>query len=102
MGMGKTVQILALLQSTMDKWEFPNLLVLPAAAILQWKGEIAKFCDSRMDVSVILSGKEIEKKLKENASVYLITYQQLEYVYRTEMSKGKQKCPYCSRKYFQN
>jgi DNA repair protein RAD16 len=39
MGMGKTIQVIALLES--DRGNRPNLVVAPTVAVMQWRNEIA-------------------------------------------------------------
>lgn len=49
MGMGKTIQTIALLLSDKQK---PNLVIAPTVAIMQWKDEILKHTNNALSVHV--------------------------------------------------
>ncbi|KAK0490486.1 SNF2 family N-terminal domain-containing protein [Armillaria novae-zelandiae] len=75
MGMGKTIQIIALLLSDRKK---PNLVIAPTVAIMQWKNEIETHTDG-MKV-LIWHGQARESDVKElkKYDVVLSTYAVLE------------------------
>lgn len=69
MGLGKTIQVLALLLAKKERKKekhYPNLLVLPASLLSNWKGEIEKFAPSLK--AIYLHSSEMSKNLLENGS----------------------------------
>ncbi|KAK0467795.1 SNF2 family N-terminal domain-containing protein [Desarmillaria tabescens] len=93
MGMGKTIQIIALLVSDKKK---PNLVIAPTVAIMQWKNEIEAHTDG-MKV-LIWHGQARESDVKElkKYDVVLSTYAVLESSFRKqekgfERKKGERK-----------
>ncbi|PBL01974.1 hypothetical protein ARMGADRAFT_1108065, partial [Armillaria gallica] len=93
MGMGKTIQIIALLISDRKK---PNLVIAPTVAIMQWKNEIEAHTDG-MKV-LIWHGHARESDVKElkKYDVVLSTYAVLESSFRKqekgfERKKGDRK-----------
>ncbi|KAG8989917.1 DNA repair protein rad16, partial [Tulasnella sp. 427] len=83
MGMGKTIQTLALLSSDRTK---PNLIVAPTVAIMQWKNEIDLHTQGFK--VVIYHGQARTKDSDElgKADVVLTTYAVLESVFRKQHS----------------
>lgn len=57
MGMGKTIQTIALLLSDKKK---PNLVIAPTVAIMQWKSEIEKHTNNKLSVHVYHGASRIE------------------------------------------
>ncbi|KAJ7762736.1 SNF2 family N-terminal domain-containing protein [Mycena maculata] len=88
MGMGKTIQIIALFVSDSVK---PNLVVAPTVAIMQWKNEIAAHTDG---LSVLVwhgSGRESNPGELEKYDVVLTTYAVLESSFRKQELGFKRK-----------
>ncbi|KDQ12678.1 hypothetical protein BOTBODRAFT_112348 [Botryobasidium botryosum FD-172 SS1] len=88
MGMGKTIQQLALLVATGRK---PNLVVAPTVAIMQWKNEIEAHTEG-LTVNVF-HGNAREKSAKElkKFDVVLTTYAVLESCFRKQQKGFKRK-----------
>lgn len=59
MGMGKTIQTIALLLSEKKK---PNLVIAPTVAIMQWKEEILKHTDNALSVHVFHGSNRTKKQ----------------------------------------
>ncbi|KAF8760144.1 SNF2 family N-terminal domain [Rhizoctonia solani] len=88
MGMGKTIQTLALLVSDRQK---PNLVVAPTVAIMQWKNEIEAHTEG-FKVYMFHGGSR-EKNIKELAKydIVLTSYSVLESSFRKQISGFKRK-----------
>ncbi|KAK7689056.1 hypothetical protein QCA50_007747 [Cerrena zonata] len=89
MGMGKTIQMIALLCS--DKGAKPNLVVAPTVAVMQWRNEIEAH-STGMDV-LVWHGASRESNIKElkKYDVILTTYAVLESSFRKQQSGFKRK-----------
>ncbi|KAK1216477.1 DNA repair protein rad16 [Marasmius sp. AFHP31] len=89
MGMGKTIQIIALLVSDRKK---PNLVVAPTVAIMQWRNEIEAHTDPNLRV-LIWHGHSRESDIKElkKYDVVLTTYSVLESAFRKQEAGFKRK-----------
>uniref|UniRef100_A0A0W0GE17 Uncharacterized protein n=1 Tax=Moniliophthora roreri TaxID=221103 RepID=A0A0W0GE17_MONRR len=87
MGMGKTIQIIALLVSDRKK---PNLVVAPTVAIMQWRNEIEAHTDPNLKV-LVWHGASRESDIKElkKYDVVLTTYAVLESAFRKQQSGFK-------------
>ncbi|EJD52675.1 hypothetical protein AURDEDRAFT_55390 [Auricularia subglabra TFB-10046 SS5] len=88
MGMGKTIQTIALLVHDRRK---PNLVVAPTVAVVQWKNEIEA---NTKDFKVLLwHGQNREQDMKElkKYDVVITTYAVLESAYRKEVDGFKRK-----------
>ncbi|KAF8508824.1 SNF2 family N-terminal domain-containing protein [Gautieria morchelliformis] len=88
MGMGKTIQTIALLVADRHK---PNLIVAPTVAVMQWKHEIETHTD---DFKVLVwYGASREQNIKElqKHDVILTTYAILESCFRKQQSGFKRK-----------
>lgn len=59
MGMGKTIQTIALLLSDKQK---PNLVIAPTVAIMQWREEILKHTDNALTVHVFHGSNRTKKQ----------------------------------------
>ncbi|KAJ3903907.1 SNF2 family N-terminal domain-containing protein [Lentinula edodes] len=88
MGMGKTIQVIALLVSDRKK---PNLIIAPTVAIMQWRNEIEAHTDG-MKV-LVWHGQSRESDVKElkKHDVVLTTYAILESSFRKQESGFKRK-----------
>ncbi|CAE6445882.1 unnamed protein product [Rhizoctonia solani] len=88
MGMGKTIQTLALLVSDRRK---PNLVVAPTVALMQWKNEIEAHTEG-FKVYMFHGGSR-EKNTKElgKYDVVLTTYAVMESSFRKQVSGFKRK-----------
>ncbi|CAE6397215.1 unnamed protein product [Rhizoctonia solani] len=88
MGMGKTIQTLALLVSDRRK---PNLVVAPTVAIMQWRNEIEAHTEG-FKVYMFHGGSR-EKNIKELAKydIILTSYSVLESSFRKQISGFKRK-----------
>ncbi|CAE6404314.1 unnamed protein product [Rhizoctonia solani] len=88
MGMGKTIQTLALLVSDRQK---PNLVVAPTVAIMQWRNEIQAHTEG-FKVYMFHGGSR-EKNIKELAKydIVLTSYAVLESSFRKQISGFKRK-----------
>ncbi|AOA61699.1 DNA repair protein [Komagataella phaffii CBS 7435] len=90
MGMGKTIQTIALFMH--DRTKSPNLVIAPTVALMQWKSEIELHTNGILKVGVFHGqnrGKSAEE-LKEY-DVILTTYSVLESVYRKQNYGFKRK-----------
>ncbi|KAK9247909.1 SNF2 family N-terminal domain-containing protein [Lipomyces tetrasporus] len=83
MGMGKTIQTIALLLS--EPRGKPNLVVVPTVAIMQWRTEIESNTAGKLTTSIYHGATRVEdpKKLKQ-FDVIITSYSVLESVYRKE------------------
>ncbi|TGZ77878.1 hypothetical protein EX30DRAFT_310705 [Ascodesmis nigricans] len=90
MGMGKTIQTIALLMTEPDTK--PNLVVAPTVALMQWKSEIQKHTAGRLSVC-IHHGPSRLTDAKEIAEyhVVLTTYNILESDFRKQQTGFKRK-----------
>ncbi|KAF7330865.1 ATP-dependent helicase rhp16 [Mycena venus] len=88
MGMGKTIQIIALFVSDNVK---PNLVVAPTVAIMQWKNEIAAHTDGLKVLVWHGSGRESNPDELAKYDVVLTTYAVLESSFRKQELGFKRK-----------
>ncbi|ODQ64471.1 hypothetical protein NADFUDRAFT_26816 [Nadsonia fulvescens var. elongata DSM 6958] len=90
MGMGKTIQTIALLMS--NRQAKPNLVIAPTVAIMQWKSEIEQHTEGALKVT-IFHGANRASKANDLAKydVILTTYAVLESVFRKERSGFRRK-----------
>ncbi|KAF8164913.1 SNF2 family N-terminal domain-containing protein [Crassisporium funariophilum] len=88
MGMGKTIQIIALFVTDGAK---PNLVIAPTVAIMQWRNEIASHTDGLK--VLVWHGSSRESNIKElvKYDVVLTTYAVLESCFRKQQSGFKRK-----------
>lgn len=96
MGMGKTIQTIALFMS--DKREErigPNLVIAPAVALMQWKNEIESHAGGSLSVLVYHGKtKNVSKDELMDYDVVLTTYSLVESVYRKQQSGFRRKDKY--------
>jgi DNA repair protein RAD16 len=90
MGMGKTIQTIALFMSDPEKR--PNLVIAPTVALMQWKNEIAQHAGDSLSVGVF-HGANRSSSVEELSKydVLLTTYAVLESVYRKQQYGFKRK-----------
>lgn len=90
MGMGKTIQTIALLLT--EPRGRPNLIVAPTVALMQWRSEIETHTDRGLTICIFHgANRELsEKKLKE-FDVILTTYSVIESVFRKQQSGFRRK-----------
>jgi len=103
MGMGKTLQTIALILAGEIKGA--TLVVCPAAAMLQWRNEILRFtAPGSLEVRLYygLDKKSVLDDLMDETvylrrTVVLTTYQTLESDYRQQVNRTKVQCQWCGR-----
>ncbi|KAJ7590563.1 SNF2 family N-terminal domain-containing protein [Mycena floridula] len=88
MGMGKTIQIIALLVSDNKK---PSLVVAPTVAIMQWRNEIEAHTDGLKVLVWHGQGRENDIKELKKYDVVLTTYAVLESSFRKQQNGFKRK-----------
>ncbi|KII96015.1 hypothetical protein PLICRDRAFT_96348 [Plicaturopsis crispa FD-325 SS-3] len=90
MGMGKTIQIIALFVTDGKK---PNLVIAPTVAIMQWRNEIAAHTDGMKVLVWHGSARESDVRELRKYDVVLTTYAVVESCFRKQQSgfsrKGK-------------
>jgi DNA repair protein RAD16 len=91
MGMGKTIQTIALFMY--DRSKRPNLVVGPTVALMQWKNEIEKHTDPGSLKVLLYHGAKRSNDVEElnQYDVILTSYSVLESVYRKQRSGFKRK-----------
>ncbi|CDO74187.1 Glycosyltransferase Family 2 protein [Trametes cinnabarina] len=90
MGMGKTIQMIALMVS--DYGAKPNLVVAPTVAIMQWRNEIEMHTDNMLK-TLVWHGASRESSISElkKYDVVLTSYAVLESCFRKQHSGFKRK-----------
>lgn len=90
MGMGKTIQTIALLMT--DTTKKPSLVVAPTVALMQWKNEIAQHTGGKLK-TYMYHGANRASNIAEfkDVDVLLTTYSVLESVYRKQTYGFKRK-----------
>lgn len=91
MGMGKTIQTIALFMQ--DRTKRPNLVIGPTVALMQWKNEILKHTEPG-SLNVLLfhgANRATTTKELEKYDVILTSYSVLESAYRKETKGFKRK-----------
>lgn len=84
MGMGKTIQTIALLMNDMAKT--PTLVVAPTVALMQWKNEIAQHTGGKLKTYLYHGAARTGQVADlEGIDVILTTYSVLESVYRKQV-----------------
>ncbi|KAF3937592.1 hypothetical protein ABW19_dt0201039 [Dactylella cylindrospora] len=91
MGMGKTIQTIALLMEK-PRPSKPTLVVAPTVALIQWRNEIEKHTDNALKV-LIFHGNTKENKVSalNKFNVILTTYGSLESAFRKQNTGFKRK-----------
>ncbi|KAJ3969416.1 SNF2 family N-terminal domain-containing protein [Lentinula raphanica] len=88
MGMGKTIQVIALLVS--DR-KGPNLIIAPTVAVMQWRNEIEAHTDGMKVLVWHGHSRETDVKELKKHDVVLTTYAILESSFRKQESGFKRK-----------
>jgi len=90
MGMGKTIQTIALFLH--DRTKRPSLVVAPTVALMQWKNEIEQHAGDSLSVGVFHgANRSGSKEELEKFDVLLTTYAVMESVYRKQQYGFKRK-----------
>lgn len=88
MGMGKTIQTIALLLSDEKS---PNLVIAPTVALMQWKHEIEQHTNNALSVCIFHGDKRPKSaEIVEQHDVVLTTYSTIETAFRYQ-ENGKPK-----------
>ena len=98
MGMGKTIQTVALLLER--RGYGPTLVVCPLSSMLQWKEEIANYTEPGSLRVLVFHGSEKVLPSSEDilrADVVLTTYHTIEAQWRKLTAEKKIKCSYCGK-----
>ncbi|CAD2217209.1 DNA repair protein RAD16 [Angomonas deanei] len=96
MGMGKTIQTIALMLSRTVQG--PTLVVCPVSSMMQWEAEIKEHVvPGTLSIVVVYKTTKITKQMLEDADVVLTTYPMVEQAWRTLIHKIKVPCPYCDQ-----
>lgn len=83
MGMGKTIQTIALLMNDLSKR--PSLVVAPTVALMQWKNEIEQHTNKKLKTYLFHGAARTgDPEELEGIDVILTTYSVLESVYRKQ------------------
>ena len=122
MGMGKTIQTIALMCHGKDeraaaavaaakngkmltaaekaKSSAPTLVVVPTSALVQWEEEIRN-CTKPDSLKVLVyyaDRKALTKEVLESVDVVLTTYQVVEGEWRKVINRAMVECGYCGKK----
>ncbi|KAF4713172.1 hypothetical protein FOZ62_009230, partial [Perkinsus olseni] len=98
MGMGKTIQAVALVMKRREEAKGPTLVVCPVAAVMQWYSEIHRYLKpNSLKVHVYHGNKRLKGEDLLKFDVVLTTYQTMEYEYRKQLNRLKSICQYCHR-----
>lgn len=90
MGMGKTIQTIALLMN--DTTKRPSLVVAPTVALMQWKNEIEQHTNGKLKVYIFHGGNKTNNIAKlADYDVILTTYAVIESVFRKQNYGFKRK-----------
>lgn len=87
MGMGKTIQAIALFLSDKDKKTDPILVIAPTVAVMQWRNEIKQYSSDTFSV-LVYHGANRTNDMDEvrKADIVLTTYAVVESVHRKQQS----------------
>lgn len=94
MGMGKTIQIIALLLA--HRVPGPTLVVCPVSSMMQWKTEIEQHVVANTFIVKIVSKSSFTSvEDMEKADIVLTTYPMIEHAWRSLVTALKVTCKYC-------
>eukprot|EP01060_Flectonema_neradi_P004522 TRINITY_DN1292_c0_g1_i3.p1 TRINITY_DN1292_c0_g1~~TRINITY_DN1292_c0_g1_i3.p1 ORF type:complete len:1205 (+),score=247.80 TRINITY_DN1292_c0_g1_i3:162-3776(+) len=105
MGMGKTIQTIALIVATNNQTRSknPTLIVCPSSALGQWTEEIKKFAPSLTTMQINhlsdIGSTPSSRKSLLSFDVVLTSYSIAEHSYRRVVNQTKVSCKYCKKKY---
>ncbi|XP_027345923.1 DNA repair protein RAD16-like isoform X2 [Abrus precatorius] len=125
MGMGKTIQAIALVLATREFHQMScepdkplpspgssktlptvkgTLVVCPVVAVTQWVGEIDRFTLKGSTKVLVYHGARRGKSCEQFSEYDFVitTYSIVESEYRKYMMPPKEKCPYCGKLFYQN
>ncbi|KAL0081124.1 SNF2 family N-terminal domain-containing protein [Phycomyces blakesleeanus] len=89
MGMGKTIQTIALLLSDKKK---PNLVIAPTVALIQWKREIETHTNNALSVNLFHGASKLDDtESLEKYDVVLTTYSTMENSFRRQEFGSRRK-----------
>lgn len=86
MGMGKTLQTVALFMCDPPDRKYPSLVIAPTVAMMQWKSEIEAYTGSQLSVFLFYGQKNKAASISQiqKYDVVLTTYSVVESVYRRQ------------------
>jgi DNA repair protein RAD16 len=104
MGMGKTIQAISLIMTNRAKQEGvvkSTLVVCPLVAMVQWRGEIERYCAAGSLSLTIYHGPKRVTDPKEllKYDVVLTTYAIVQSEFSALSKAHKVTCKYCNKKY---
>mmetsp|Transcript_8714 Transcript_8714/g.38802 ORF Transcript_8714/g.38802 Transcript_8714/m.38802 type:complete len:888 (-) Transcript_8714:2404-5067(-) len=107
MGMGKTLQTIALILARRKRDKDPSLskttlVVCPLVALSQWQSEIKKFTEKGALSVLLYHGpkRPADPAVLAEYDVVLTTYSIVESEYRAKMGYQKTACQYCGKRYY--
>jgi SNF2 family DNA or RNA helicase len=74
MGLGKTIQVLALLEQRRTEVKRPSLVVVPKSLVWNWQQEAARFAPELRCLAHVGSGRATDLQAFEDADLVLTTY----------------------------
>ncbi|XP_015877766.1 ATP-dependent helicase rhp16 isoform X2 [Ziziphus jujuba] len=124
MGMGKTIQAIALVLAKRELYKTNNessgsslspgsstglpkikgtLVICPVVAVCQWVSEIERYTSKGSTKVLVYHGANRDKSLKQlsDYDFVITTYSTIEADYRKCIMPPKQKCPYCSKSFYE-
>ena len=104
MGMGKTIQAISLIMAHRAKAGAQvksTLVVCPLVAMVQWRGEIEKYCTAgSLSLTIYHGPKRVTDSTElTKYDVVLTTYAIVQSEFSSLTRSHKVSCPYCKKKY---
>jgi len=109
MGMGKTIQAISLIMANRGKPGNPSrgetvktsLVVCPVVAMVQWRGEIERYCTAKSLTLYTYHGpkRSTDPVLLASYDVVLTTYSIVQSEFSAKINGAKLACKYCGKKY---
>jgi DNA repair protein RAD16 len=104
MGMGMTIQAISIIMANRAKGSAvkSTLVVCPLVAMVQWRGEIERYCAAGSLSLTLYHGAKRSTDTKEltKYDVVLTTYAIVQSEYSALTRSAKVACKYCGKKYF--